>query len=132
MQRKINVSKADRDHNKRCSKRSQLITSGICVRCARDPAQKGYRQCYYCRMRHREYERKAVRLRRDAENGKNAQATVDDYEDLYFPPGGGVSPRFRSQKDHADAIRDGVTGNEWYWSFHNKHMPTIFEPGVGA
>jgi hypothetical protein len=52
------------------TKRQALVAAGICVRCALSPAQKGYRQCYSCRLKHREYERRCQRIRRTAEKVK--------------------------------------------------------------
>lgn len=136
------------------SKRARRVAEGLCVRCGLNPPVEGKQACEDCREKHRGYERKKI-LKRDQER-KNREAVarepvvvqpvvvqpvvapaamveldrvtkaVVNFDEMYFPPGGGVKPLFRSPKEESEAIRIGVTGNEWYYSFHNKRSKTAF------
>lgn len=133
------------------SKRAKRIEEGLCVRCGLNPSVEGKQSCEDCREKHRAYERRRV-LKKDEERKDAAvrnpadpaavvaedsavlvmpnvdliTETILNFDEMYFPPGGGVKPLFRNEKEQAEAIRKGVTGNEWYYSFHNKRSKTVF------
>ena len=127
------------------SKRARLVAEGLCVRCGLNPPADGKQSCEDCREKNREYERKKI-LKKDKER-KNREAveasrtpvhplpvqtlpvqemSISNFDDLYFPPGSEANLLFRSLKEKDEAIRKGVTGNEWFYSFHNKHSPISF------